>query len=118
MANSTLAVRILPEVERTLAYTGISGTYAAVGTPLKFAAIQVILQNLTDGLVSFSWDGTNSAITLAANTSFILDIQSNKGRADAMMVSENTQFWVSTSATLHSGAIYISALYGAEFANK
>lgn len=119
MANSTLAVRILPEVERTLAYSSIASTptYTKVGTPLLYAALQVIFQNLTDGQISFSWDGINSAFTLAPQTSFILDVQSNKGRGEAMMVAQGTQFWVAYVVVPTQNSVYISSLYSAEFSN-
>ncbi len=113
MANSSLAVRIFPETQRTLAFGSISGTYAKVGTPLDHAAIVVIFQNLTAGIMTFSWDGTNDHITLAAGTSFVLDVQTNKGRGEAMMVAQSTQFWVKQVTPPASGAVYISVFYGA-----
>lgn len=113
MSKQALAVRILPETERTLAFGGISGAYAKVGGPLLHEAIQVILQNQTDAAISFSWDGINAAITLAPTTSFILDVQSNRGVAQSMVVPYNTQFWVKQVAAPSLGAVYISILYGA-----
>ena len=119
MANSTLAVRILPETERTLAFGSIlsAPTYTKVGTPLNHAAVQLIFQNFTDGQVSFSWDGINSAFTLNAQTSFIMDVQSNKGRGEAMMAGQGTQFWVAYVVAPTGNSVYISALYSAEFNN-
>ncbi len=120
MANSSLAVRILPEIERTLAFGSILAepVYTPVGTPLLYASVQLIFQNLTSGIISFSWDGINSAFTLNATTSFIMDVQSNKGRGDALMAGQGTQFWVAYVTAPASGSVYISSLYSAEFTNK
>jgi hypothetical protein len=117
MSNSSLAVRILPEIERTLAFGGISGAYAVVGTPTAHAAIQLIFQNQTDAPMTFSWDGTNAAFTLAAYTSFVDDIQSNRGRGEAEMCAANTQFWVKQVSAPSVGSVYISVFYGANFNN-
>ena len=117
MSNSTLAVRILPETERSLAFGGISGAYAPVGTPLGHAAVNIVFQNLTAGIVNFSWDGINPWMTFAAGASFVLDIQSNKGRSDALLGAAGTQFYVRQTTAPVSGAVYISVLYGANFDN-
>ena len=119
MANSSLAVRILPETERSLAFGSIlaSPTYTKVGGPLLYASVQLIFQNLTDGIIKFSWDGINPAFTLNATTSFILDVQSNKGRGEALMAGQGTQFWVAYATAPTQGTVYISSLYSAEFSN-
>lgn len=120
MSNSSLSVRILPETERGVAYTVIAGAgYVKVGTPLNFAAIEVIFQNQTDATLSFSWDGTNSAISLAPGSIYCFDVQAVKGRSDCMAIAQATQFWVKqTTGTAPSvGFAFISAFYGANFNN-
>lgn len=114
----SIAIRILPETERSLAFGSISGTYAKVGGPLLNPAIMVIFQNLTDKAMTFSWDGTNDHVTLNTGTSFILDIQSNKGLGEQMSAAEGTQFWVKQVAGPSSGSVYIDVFYGATFGNK
>lgn len=113
MSTNALAVRILPEPERSLAYGSISGTYAAVGTPLAFASIQLIFQNQTDAPMTFSWDGINAAFTLAAHTSFVDDVESNRGLGGVMLAAQGTQFWVKQVSAPSLGSVYISSFYGA-----
>lgn len=113
MSNSSLAVRIFPGIEATLAFGSISSTYATIGSPLTNPAVQMVFQNLTNQTISFSWDGTNSFISLAAGTSYVCDIQANRGRGEALMAAQGTQFWVkqTTATAPTSGAAYISFLY-------
>ncbi len=117
MGNSALAVRPLPETERTLAFGSISGTYAAVGTPLAHPSLLLILQNQTDVAVSFSWDGVNSAITLQAGVAFTFDEAANKGLGGVLWTSAGTQIYAKTAGSPASGALYISTFYGANFNN-
>lgn len=117
MANSALAVRILPETERTLAFGGISGAFAAVGTPLAHAAAVLIFTNATDAPMSFSWDGTNAHTTLMAMTSFVLDIESNKGLGGVFLAAQGTQFYVKQVSAPTSGSVYVDVFYGANFNN-
>ena len=111
MSNSSMAVVYTPETERTLAFGSISGTYAKVGTALNYASLQLILQNQTDVAVSFSFDGTNSAITLAAGSTFCSDVQANRSGESPMRAPVGTQFWVKTAGSPSSGAVYVSSFY-------
>jgi len=118
MANSSLAVRQLYEPERSLAFGGISGAYAVVGTPTAHAAHEVLWQNQTDAPITFSWDGTTAAFTLDAHTSFVSDVQSNRsdiGRIN--LLAAGTQFWVKQVSAPTLGSVYISVFYGANFNN-
>lgn len=109
MSNASSAIVYTPETERTLAFGSISGTYAAVGLPLAFASVQLILQNQTDVAVSFSFNGSTSAITLAAGSVFCSDVQANRDGQNPFRAPQGTQFWVSGSPS--SGAVYISSFY-------
>lgn len=115
MANSSQAVRILPEIERTLAFGSISGTYAVVGTPLAHSSLLLIFKNGTDKAVTFSWDGTNDHITVLSNETVLLDIQSDAGISETLQAAQGTQFWVKQTAALGSGSVYIDSFYGAIF---
>lgn len=116
MASSSLAVRVLPEVERGLAFSAIAGSvYVAVGTPLSHPATTVVFQNQTDAKLSFSFDGVDSAISLAAGDKFVFDVQSTKGKADTYTIAKGTQFWVkrTTAVDPTAGFAFISVFYGA-----
>lgn len=115
MYNQSLAIRELPETQRSLAFSGISGTYARVGTPLVNSSIKLVLQNQTDAPITFSWDGLNDHITLAAGSVFTSDVQANHGKAETMQSAAGTQFWVKQVSAPTSGFVYITSFYGATF---
>ena len=117
MGNSAQAVRCLPETERTLAFGGISGAYAAVGTPLAHPAIALRFYNQTDAPMSFSFDGTNAHISLASGATFDFEVQNLKGLGGAMQVAKGTQFYVKQISAPGSGSVFIDAFYGANFDN-
>lgn len=119
MSFSSTAFVYTPETERTLAFGSITGTYAKVGSVTANAAIQFILQNQTDVAVSFSIDGTNSMITLAAGSVFTSDVQTNRSdRSELMMLPQGTQFWVKTAGSPSLGGAYISIFYANNRGNK
>ena len=114
MASSSLAVKVLPEIERSAAFGAITAGFLPLGTPTEHPAIQVAFQNQTDVTLSFSWDGVNSAISLAAGTSYVFDVQANKGVANALMIAQGTQFYVRQAAGAPTlGSAFISVFYAA-----
>jgi len=117
MSNSSLAVRELPETERTLAFGSIGAAFTALGTPLAFASLKLVIQNQTNTPASFSWDGINTAITLYPGCIFTSDIETNNGRSGALKAAAGTQFYVKYLSAPASGAVYLATFYGANFNN-
>lgn len=99
-------IRLLPETERTVSNPS-NAAYTIVGTALVYPSIKLILQNQTNVACSFSWDGTNSAITLAAGVSMVLDgTVTNSGPFTAA----GQKIYVRASAAA-TGSVYISSFY-------
>lgn len=115
MANSSMAVRILPETERSLGFGAITGVFAKVGTPLNHAALLLIFKNGTDTTMTFSWDGINDHMTVFSNETALLDIQSDAGSSEILQAAQGTQFWVKQVAAPASGSVYINSFFGAIF---
>lgn len=109
--SQNIAIAVYPEVLRTLAFGSISGTYAGVGTPLKYPGRIYYLVNTTDVLLTFSWDGINDHFVVPSMSHIIIDITSNKTtNGGAFMVAENTRTYVKGAPTL--GAVYLSSFFG------
>ena len=113
MSSSNLAVRILPETVRTLAAAAVVAGYTAIGTALANPSRILILQNLTDQSVMFSWDGTNDHIALPAGGQLVLDITTNSSTSGAFNASAGTTFYAKRIGTPTTGSVYVSTFYGA-----
>jgi hypothetical protein len=98
---------------RTLDYTGISGTYAAVGTPTTVLTRLICFSNATEGDVVFSNDATNDKLFVAEGNFKLLDIQSNANPQfdDRYVIPVGTQWYVKQLTAPLSGAVYIEILY-------
>lgn len=102
----------MAEPIRTVAYTGISGAYALIGTALKNPSIIPYLLNATDALLMFSIDGVNDHLALPANGGIVLDLMSNKGLATSYNMQQGSMIYVKTIGTPTLGAVYLSTFYG------
>lgn len=114
MANPSTAVRLLFEPVRSLAFGGISGTYAAIGTAFAFPSRQTFIQNLTDATLMFSIDGINDHFPLPSSGFFLNDITSNRTEmGGSFCLAQGTIIYVKTIGTPGTGSVYVSTAYGA-----
>jgi hypothetical protein len=100
------------ETLRSLAYTSISGTYAAVGTPLVNPSHGFRLINNTDGDMFFSIDGTNNHFFVPASSFVLYDISTNKDVDTPFYLGALTQFYVKQSSSPSKNSVYIETMYG------
>lgn len=94
---------------RSLAFGGISGSYAAVGTPLEHPARGVCFTNDTEGDMFFTDDTTKNKIFVKAGSFKLWDIQANINPEldDSYMLPIGTQFYVKQKTAPVSGSVYI-----------
>lgn len=100
------------EVQRTLAFGSIGASYAAVGAKTDHPTQILLVQNLTDAAVQFSFDGVNDHFPLAAGVSLVLDACSD--RTDdvlGLFISAGTTMHVKEIDTPTTGAVYITPIY-------
>ena len=109
---SKLAIRLKPETVRSLAAASVVAGYTAVGTAFTEPSRILILQNLTDEDVMFSFDGINDNLAVAGPGSFVLDVCSNKGVAGSLFIAQGTIIYVKRIGTPTTGSVYISTFYG------
>ena len=96
---------------RTLAFGGISGTYATVGTPFSFPVKLICFTNNTDGDMFFSEDGTNNHLFIAASSFKLFDFTTNRNALQPVWaIPKGTQFYVKQSTVASKGAVYIECL--------
>ena len=109
---SNLAIRLLPEPLRSLAFGSISGTYTGIGSAFANPVRIFYLYNDTDVLLTFSFDGVNDHQVLASKAFLLLDVTSNMTlTGGALAIAQGTRIYVKGSPTTSS--VYLSVYYGA-----
>ena len=100
--------RITFDAVRELPFGSISGTYAALGTPLAEHVRIFSINNSTDQEVYISFDGINDHLRMASNSFKLFDFSSNKVRDDGLFLAVGTQVYVKeVSASVTSGAVWL-----------
>lgn len=108
----SLAIRLYPEVLRSVAFGSISGTYAPIGTPFLHPCRILVLQNQTDGLLVISWDGVNDHLPIPAQGYIILDVTTNKTVDIGAFFAQDTQLYVRDLTAPTTGSLYVSTFFG------
>jgi hypothetical protein len=109
--SNNLAVRMYPETLRTLAFGGITGTYAGIGSSLINPCRIYWLQNNTDVLLTFSWDGITDHFVLPAGAFVLLDVTSNRtDTGGSLNVASGQRTYVKGAPSV--GAVYLTSFFG------
>lgn len=111
MSAQNLAVRIYPEALRSLAFGSISGTYAGIGSALSNPSRILYMVNVTDVLLTYSFDGVADHFVIPSQSFLVLDISSNMSLpGGALTVAQGQRIYVKGAPTL--GTTYLSTFYG------
>jgi len=111
MANNIQVVQI--DTVRTVAFGGISGSYAPVGTPFANPVRLICFTNTTDGDIFFSDDGINNKLFVPKGSFKLFDLNTNRyGNAEQWVFAAGTQFYVKQSTAPTLGSVYIECLWG------
>lgn len=97
---------------RSLAFGGISGTYANVGTALTVPWRGACFTNNTQGDVLFTNDATKDKVFCAAGSNKLWDVQANINPQfdDKYVFPIGTQWKVKQLEAPVSGSVYIEGL--------
>jgi len=109
--NTSLAIRLFPETLRSLAFGSILAGYVGIGSSFAHPIRIIFIQNLTDVLLLFSFDGVNDHFPLPSNGFLLLDVTSNKSVSMGCFIAQGTRLYVKRSGVPSSGAVYVSAFY-------
>ncbi len=110
MSNLATAIRILPEVLRSLAFGSISGTYAGLGTPFLNADRILDITNDTDVLLTFSVDGVSDYFVVGPRSYKIIDFTANAtSQGGAASMASGTRIYVKGAPTV--GSVYLTVWY-------
>jgi hypothetical protein len=97
---------------RSLNFSGISGTYAQVGTPLTHITRIICLTNNTNGDLFVSNDGVTDNLFMPANSFKLFDLATNRSDYNSTWsFSDGMPFFVKQSTAPTSGDFYIECVY-------
>ena len=107
-----VAIAKLDEL-RSLAFGGISGSYAAVGSPSEHLIRIFCITNNTEGDMIFTTDSSRDELFVPAGCFKLIDVQSNINPQfdDRYVLPIGTQFYVKQSTAPVSGSVYIEMFY-------
>ena len=110
-----MAARAFFEPLRSLAFGGISASYAAIGGPLTEQVRAFCITNNTQGDMIVAIDNTVAAghMFIAAGSYKLYDVQANINPEfdDKYVISIGTTFYVKQSTAPVSGAVYVECLF-------
>jgi hypothetical protein len=110
---STLAIRLRADEQRSLAFGSIGAAYMGIGAAFSHPIRIIFVQNLTDALLQFSFDGVTDHFPLPSNGFLLLDIMANKTNfAEGFYIAEGYRLYVKEIGSPSSGAVYVSNFYG------
>lgn len=99
---------------RTLAFGGISGSYAAVGSAIAYNWRIFRITNGTNGDLFISFDGSTDNLFLPASSYVLYDLSTNAApisESDNFVLAVGTQFYAKQSTAPTSGSVYIEGFY-------
>lgn len=100
---------------RSLAFGGISASYAPVGAPLGHMVRAFCITNNTQGDLIFSLDPNDTAgnMFIAKGSYKLYDVQSNMNQQfdDKYVLAVGEQFYVKQVTAPTAGSVYIECLY-------
>lgn len=111
MANS---IKFVPDAQRSIAFSGISASYANIGTALAYPSRMFSIWNTTDALLQFSYDGgVTDHFVIPAGAGMVYDVGSNQeANGNAWYLPVGTQFAVKRIGTPSEGTVYLSVSHG------
>lgn len=110
--SQALNCRLSFEPQRVLAAGSIGATYTAIGTALLHPARMIIIQNLTDATLQFSYNTTiGDTLPLASGDKFVQDISTNMTHQNNLFAPQGTIFYVKEIGTPTTGSVYVTVFY-------
>jgi hypothetical protein len=110
----SLSIRFLPETCRSLAFGSVGASYIGIGTSFTRPIRMLMVQNLTDVSLWFSFDGINDHFPLPTDGYLMLDITANKISSQGFFIAEGQRLYVKDLGIPSSGSVYVTTFYGAD----
>ena len=108
------AVRVQWDALRSLGFASFAAGYTIVGTAFAHPIRLLVMQNLTNGTATVSFDGVTDHMVLPSGGQIVLDFASDASFVAGMWsLAVGDSVWVKNNgAAPTSGSFYVSAAYG------
>lgn len=110
------SIRVDFEDLRVLGFAGISGSYAAIGTPFVHPGRMIKVSNGTDANLVISFNGIDDKDVVFAGQSWIYDFCSNKADCGGSLeLPAGRRIYVKEELALATlGNVYITYIYASQ----
>ena len=122
MSSASLALRLSCDTVRTRTSAAgpdgpISAIYAGVGISFTSPVRIFHIQNLTDTILMFSYDGINDHFPLATQSFLVLDITANQAHTQGFFMAQGQRLYVRNMVAEGQnpptiGAVYLACYVG------
>lgn len=99
---------LYPEPIYSLDNSSVSSSFTLLAQ-IQHPSVIFLLQNLCDGIVTFSFDGINDHIKLPANGFLLLDVSANKSLARPVNFQQSQTVYV--KGDVNEGEINLTSFY-------
>ena len=107
------SVRVQFDTLRSLAFGSIAAGYTVVGSVFAHPVRLLVIQNYTDGDLTFSFDGINDHLQLGQGSQIVLDFASDASSVAGMWsLSVGDGVYVKQSEVPTTGSVYVTGAYG------
>lgn len=106
------SLRIKAEKLRSLSYDNVLAEYMGIGTMTENPIRVFFIQNLTDAVLMFSFDGIDDTFPLAPHSYFLTDVTANKASGEGFFTKVGQRFYVKQFGDVPTqGSVYVSCFY-------
>lgn len=113
MSHPSLSIKLLPEPVRSLGFAAIGAGYMGIGTAFDNPIRIIMIQNLTDAILMFSFNGIDDTVPLPATGFLLLDVTTNSAVVNAFYIAQGTRIYVrNLGMAPTSGDVYVTTFYG------
>lgn len=103
------ATRLIADPVHSIAAGSIGVAYMGVGTAFDNSGRMVLINNLTDDILTFSYDGVNDHFLLPVYTSLLLTVDWNRDAVDDYLALPiGSRLYVKYNYVPTKGSVYVT----------
>jgi hypothetical protein len=112
MAFSTIGMNLNCEPCKVRAFGDIGAIYMPIGDVTQYTGRAILIQNHTDAMLWFSFDGIDDDFPMVSGDKFILDLTSNSSMNNPLLLTAGSSLFVKQLGVPTTGSVYLTVFYG------